>query len=452
MNLTYILLICYLCTLMFIAFKDNKTEDTNGFIIADRKVGILGFISSSAASFRDGGGIITAIGMGFIGGYCMYNFYIGCCLGFLFLAFFAPYARTVAEKKGYLTITEMIRDVIGPKTEKISSIITIIVYGLMLSVEFYVLGNLVHTLFGVSNLYSTWLVCLIVTAYVALGGYKTVIKTDILQFFIMLIPIILLFFTPLKLQNVLDVQSLYHGQDVGGFVLMLIMGFLCVVSLGDFWQRIFSSKSAATAKKSLLCTIFSFFLITVPMTFLGMSAMGLLPSSTTSDNALFEMLKNPVYPQFFGAFLTLIIVSVVMSSIDTFAYLTSSTIIKDFNLESKNNAHYMKMSRLITTAVLVIATLLSFYIEHVIAYIFAITGMITIIAPVFCLVGGGFIKKKNVALDIAISLSLLVTLCIGIYLMFTGFLFSSLSASLILPAISSVLVIVFLLYARYKTR
>lgn len=452
MTLTYILLLCYLFTLMFIAFRDNKSEDTNGFIIADRKVGILGFISSSAASFRDGGGIITAIGMGFVGGYCMYNFYIGCCLGFLFLAFFAPYARTIAEKQGYLTITEMVRDVIGPKTEKISSLITVIVYGLMLSVGFYVLGNLVHTLAGINNLYSAWLVCLIVTAYVTLGGYKTVIKTDILQYFIMLIPIVLLFFTPLKLQNVLDIQSLYRGQETTGFVLMVIMGFLCVVSLGDFWQRIFSSKSATLAKKSLLCTILSFFLITVPMTFLGMSAIGYLPSSTAADNVLFEMLKNPIYPQFFGAFLTLIIVSVVMSSIDTFAYLTSSTIIKDFNLEKKNNVRYKKISRLITTAVLVIATLLSFYIEHVIAYIFAITGMITIIAPVFCLVGGGFVKKKSVVLDIGISLSLLVALCAGIYLMYTKFLFSSLSASLILPAISSVLILVSLGYTKYKAK
>ena len=452
MNLTYILLLCYLLILMFIAFKDNKSEDTNGFIIADRKVGILGFISSSAASFRDGGGIITAIGMGFVGGYCMYNFYIGCCLGFLFLAFFAPYARTVAEKQGYLTITEMVRDVIGPKTERVSSVITVIIYALTLSIQFYVLGGLIHTLVGVSSIYSTWLVCFIVIAYVALGGYKTIIKTDILQYFIMLIPIVLLFFTPLKLQNVLDIQSLYRGQKPENFILMIIMGILCVASLADFWQRIFSSKSATLAKKSLLYTIFSFFIVALPMTFLGMSAIGVLPKSTIADDVLFEMLKNPVYPQFFGAFLTLTIVSVVMSSIDTFAYLISSTIIKDFNLEKKNNVRYKKISRLITTAVLVIATLLSFYIEHIIVYIFAVAGMKTIVAPVFCLVGGGLVKKKSVAMDIGISLSLLVALCAGIYLMYTKFLFSSLSASLILPAISSVLILISLGYAKYKAK
>ena len=450
MNLTYILLICYLATLLLIAFRDNKTGDTNSFIIADRKVGILGFISSSAASFRDGGGIITAIGMGFAAGYGMYNFYIGCCLGFLFLAFLAPRGRVVAAQKGYLTITEMVRDTIGPKTEKVSSIVTVIIYTLTLALQFYVLGHLVQNLFGFSSVYSTWLVCFVVMIYVTFGGYRTIIKTDIIQFFIMLIPIALLFFTPLKWKNVADVASLWRGQDPGSFILMMLMGFLCPVSLGDFWQRIFSSKNEKTAKKSLFCTIFSFFLITLPMTLLGISAIGVLPKGTPTDTVLFDMLKNPIYPSFFGAFLALIVVSVVMSSIDTFAYLPASTIIKDFKLAEQNNKHYMKISRLITAILLLLGALGSFYIESAVAYIFVITGMITILAPVFAAVGCGLIKKTSTPLDNAIGLSLLVTLGIGILLMCTKFLFSSMTASLVLPAISCVLVVVSLLYVKYK--
>ena len=242
MNLTYILLICYLATLLVIAFRDNKTGDTNSFIIADRKVGILGFISSSAASFRDGGGIVTAIGMGFAAGYGMYSFYIGCCLGFLLLAFLAPRGRVVAAQKGYLTITEMVRDVIGPKTEKVSSIVTVIIYTLTLALQFYVLGHLVQNLFGFNSVYSTWLVCAVVMIYVTLGGYKTIIKTDIVQFFIMLIPIALLFFTPLKWKNVSDVASIWRGQEPSSFILMMIMGFCVRFRWGIFGNVSFLPK------------------------------------------------------------------------------------------------------------------------------------------------------------------------------------------------------------------
>lgn len=343
----------------------------------------------------------------------------------------------------------MVKDFIGVKTEKVSALVIIVSVFLLIALQFFVLGNFIHTLFNFSKVASVLISCGVVASYLLLGGYKTIVKTDILQFFIMLLVIPLLFFTPLKAENALNFASIYQGQTFLNFFLMALFGFILSIAMGDFWQRIFSASSEKTAKNGILACILSYLIMTIPMTLLGISAQGVLTSETISDNALFTILNNPYYPKFMASFLSLILISTVMSTIDTFTYLVSSTIIKDFSQKNLNKTQYVKKSRVILFLLLILSAIISFYIESVIAYLFAITGMFTILAPLFFLVGSGLIKTTSKKLDLMFSSSLLISLLAGVYFMINGFLFTSMTASLILPAISTVLIICSLFIFKY---
>ncbi len=450
MFLTIILLSVYILLLLGIALFDNKSETEEGFIIGDRKVGVMGFLASTAASVRDGGGLLSTVAVGFLMGYGFYNFYFGVCLGLLLLLFFAPKARNVAKAKGYVTIPEMVRDFVGPKTEKTSAIVMIVCVFLIIALQFFVLGTFLQTVFGLSDVLSIFIVCSVVAAQLLLGGYKTIVKTDILQFFIMLLPIALLFFTPIKMENITNFASLYQGQSTSHFLLMLLFGIILIFCAGDFWQRIFSAKSEAVAKKGILTSIASYLIITIPMTLLGISAIGIIPADSNSNNALFNIISNPAYPAFIVGFLSLILVSATMSTIDTFSYVVSSTVIKDFSKKKLNKKEYVKKSRYILLLLLILSAVLSFFIEDVLTYVFAINGMCTILAPLFFMVGCGFIKKTGALLDWMFSCALLITLILGVYWMINGFLFTSTTTSLILPAITTTLMMFGLILFKLK--
>ena len=83
------------------------------------------------------------------------------------------------------------------------------------------------------------------------GGYITVIRTDVLQWSLLsliFIPALFYYPTPTVSEITTDVVNMGTKGAIG----FLLFTFMLIISNADVWQRMMSAKNAVTAKKSLV--------------------------------------------------------------------------------------------------------------------------------------------------------------------------------------------------------
>jgi solute:Na+ symporter, SSS family len=417
MTLTYILLAIYILSLFYIGWRDHRTEDANGFIIADRKVGVLGTLGSVFASVRHGGIVTTFIFFGFAFGYKIYTNYIGIWLAFFMFILLANKIFNLSAKHKFITVTQAVKNVIGKKTEKVSSVIVLLNALLLAASSFFVLGTLISSILGISSVISIIISIFVIGFYVCMGGYKSIIKTDVLQFFIMALIWCLIFFIDFNKEAMFDFKSAYNTWDIKNIIFAILQGFFYFAALPDTWQRTFSAKSAKVIKKSFLITIPIICLIPLPLTWIGMSVRGLIPVGTGSGEILSEILNSGVYNSFFTSIFVLVIISASMSTLDTLSYVFSSTLQENFlkmNIEKKKK-QYITSSKVIMTLMLIISAIIAFSIKSLSSYMFQASTFAMILSPLFFLTFSGFIPKQNPKFDNYLTGSLIVAILTGLY-------------------------------------
>jgi len=421
--------------LIAIGLQDHRTENENGFIIADRKVGILGILSSIAAGSRDGGGMIFWIGAGFSAAYGFLYMFIGFFIACILISIISPRARKIAKNKGYITISQVVREEIGPRTEKATALVISVFSILLTAAQFYVLGQLIHLILGFDVLNSIIITALVVCCYVCLGGYKSIIKTDILQFFIMLSMMLLLFFVNFQKDVLMNFSSFYSDVSIEDFLSGTVYMIFLTLALADVWQRIFSAKDDKSAKKGVILASISLLSITIPLVLIGISAIGVIDHKTPANEVFNAILNSNSYPSFFISFFTVYIVSMIMSTIDTNTYIFSSSLLENFlNINIKHHKKkYILMSRIIMTGMLLFSAILAMQIENMMKYILNTYALITIIGPLFFICVSGIIKNKNKKLDKYIMWSIILSFTIGCYMFAQGY-FGSFTLRII-PAI-----------------
>ena len=451
MVVTYILLGVYILALLYIGFSDHETEDSDGFIIADRKVGIIGTLSSASASVRDGGGLTLWIGMGFAAAYGLYHLIIGLIISFILLSFLAPKARRIAKEKNYLTIGQMVKDVVGEKTEKTASFIVLVGAILSVAVQFFVLGKIMSLLLGIDAFNSILIAAVVVAFYVSSGGYKSIVKTDILQFFIMLSLWVFIFFLPIEKEHVLNFSSIASGIDTSDYWAGLLYVLALVFSFPDIWQRMFSAKDDKTAKNGVRLIGFALLLMTMPLTYIGMSAVGVIPAGTEANDVVMTILQSDAYPRLMLSFLTIVGVSITMSTLDTYAYVFSSTLLENFLKISvtHNKKRYISMSKIVMIAMLAVSAVLALSIGNVVNYMFGALCLLMVLSPLFFVVAADLLKQKSKQLDLYFSVAIISAFVIGVYLFVQGYL-SNFTMMLIPPVLSTIFLTCSYIYAKYK--
>ncbi|MHA1550299.1 MAG: sodium:solute symporter family transporter, partial [Alphaproteobacteria bacterium] len=231
----------YAFLLLIVGFLSTRGQTHEGFVIGNRNVGLIPTIGSLAASLRDGGGIIIWIGIGFTIGYSGFWIVAGVLLGLLVLSYFGPRVREIAIRKNYITVGQMLTDVIGKYTSRSVSGIILFLAALIISIQLYVSGNLVANILGYPSWIGICAVALVIALYLFAGGYSSVVKTDFIQFFVMFSFIAIPFFIEPAKADIMNIQQLFvlGENDLAYFG----VGLFLMLSGADIWQRIFSARS-----------------------------------------------------------------------------------------------------------------------------------------------------------------------------------------------------------------
>ena len=383
----------YFSLLLLIGFFSTKNQTHEGFVIGNRNVGLIPTIGSLAAGFRDGGGIVIWVGLGFTIGYSGFWIVAGLFCGLGILSYFGPKVRELAIKKNYITVGQMLTDVIGSKTSKSISSIILLLSALIISIQLYVSGNLISNILGYPPCVGIIVVAIVIAFYLYAGGYSSVVKTDFIQFFVMLSFIAIPFFLPPAKTDIMNVKQLFaFGENDLAF---FGIGFFLILAGADVWQRIFSAKSKRVIRLGFPLVAPFLLALTLSLIFLGMGMKPYL-GNLEAGEVFFSIFSSQISP-YILMYIAVVSIAITMSTLDTYTYLFSSTILEDFsklNIQ-KDREKYIRLSRWIMSGVLALMSLTAIYISDFIQFAFGAYAVAYSFAPIFVFAGMGWFKKSK---------------------------------------------------------
>lgn len=334
-NTDIIVILTYVAVILYIGFYIARKKDidqknsSDEFLLAGRKVTLPLFIATLVATWY--GNILGAGEFIFSSGLVAW-----VCFAFPYYIAATIFAYLVAGKiraSNTRTIPEQIEKKFGPTASVISSVIVIIIT--IPAAYILMLGVLIQMLSGWELWICIVLGTVITMAYLFTGGFKADVLTNTAQFVLMYIGFgVLLYYTIDFYGSIGDMTANLpseHLEPFGGASWQFIAAWF-IISLQTFidpgfHQRCAAAKSPGTAKKGILISV-GFWVIFDIMTL----ATGLYAKSYLSiDNPLmaFPTLGNAVLPHFWKGIFFVALLSTIMSTLDSYAFISAATIGND---------------------------------------------------------------------------------------------------------------------------
>ena len=372
-----ILFIIYIIFTLSLAWRFRLKDrfNTKKFLINNKQLTTIEMVFSSLASATDISVILFATGIAFIFGPQAYVLYLIMFIQYLVIYFFAPKLWKMAKENNVITTSDIFLKRAGNITNILAALITVFVSFVVLSVAFSANATLLNQIFGWSAIVSVLFSAIIVLVYLWIGGFKTMIKTDVFQMIIMLVILIAPF---LITREISFFESFTNGDLLtrAGFQLQMGFWFFNITNIQN-WQKIIAAKNEKTAKRGALFTIIGLPLYLLPLIYLSFNIKAALPNITDPQTALFTGM-NSLFPTWFTPIILISLYAAMMSSVDTSLFTatinTTENILSKISKKVKDNL--ILSTRLTLVVILSVSAFFSLKIESAIWFLF---NMITIL-------------------------------------------------------------------------
>jgi len=423
-TLDFIIIIAYFCIVVFFGYLASRRETKEGYLLADRKLGVWSSVATLNAS-KTGSILIVFTAFVYIFGFSAMWYFIGASFGYLVFIAFASKLRKESKNK-YYTLADYFYYNYGRIPAVFATILNVIV----------MLGFLVINLIAGAKIFSIftgwnfWLSALIISAvvlvYLLMGGFKAVVYTDIIQYISIVTVIVLLAVVMTRGLPILSLDWNFFSAGPATIFGFLIIGLLVPFASPDLWQRVYSAKDRKTAMKGIFFSVLIYMCVCFALAVIALTVKALLPA-LDPDTALIYGFGNLLIPGLAGLAIVLLFAA-IMSSIDTYAFTASSAIIQDFfrNLSKKKIVKYIKIT---LTLLLIVSTVLVILLQNMVFSTYIFTGFIIVLAIPTIVT---WIKKK---IDL---LALIIMFITG----FAGIIFFLTTAPVIEPALAPQMIIV----------
>ncbi|MEU9518299.1 sodium:solute symporter [Streptomyces sp. NPDC048224] len=299
MAVDYIVIVVYLAGMLAMGWWGmRRAKSKSEFLVAGRRLGPAMYSGTMAAIVLGGASTIGGVGLGYQYGLSGAWMVVTIGLGILALSVF--FSARIARLKVY-TVSEMLDLRYGGRAGVISGIV-MWAYTLMLAVTSTIAyATIFDVLFDVNRTLAIVLGGSIVVAYSTLGGMWSITLTDMVQFVVKTIGVLLLLlpvavvkaggFGAMKAQlptEYFDPLGI-GGETIFTYVLIYTFGML----IGqDIWQRVFTAGSDRTAKwggtvAGTYCLVYA-----VAGAVIGTAAKVLYPKLASPDDAFATIVKD----------------------------------------------------------------------------------------------------------------------------------------------------------------
>jgi len=354
----------YVALLLSLGFyKSPKKDNDKDFILAGRKLSLPGLVATLVATWY--GGILGV-------GENTYNYGIQTwfifalpyyVFGLLFAFFLAPKIRDLPHR----SIPDHFMHHFGHNAGIVSAVLILI----LASPAPYILslGVLLRHTIGWSLESAILISTALSLVYIWYGGFRSVVRTDILQFVSMFAGFILLLVfawnlndAPLSLKSALPER---YFDPTGGKSIqyILVWFFIAMWTFIDpgFYQRTAAASSPETAKKGILISICFWFIFDILTVTTALYAVALFPNKEAAM-VYPELAFNILPPFVYGIFLVGLF-STIMSTIDSNGLISAITFGRDILLriqkkdEQGNETQYIRKGLIVMAFIAVLLAL-----------------------------------------------------------------------------------------------
>jgi len=373
-------------------FYSRGIKNTEDYFLSGRRFGPFPIACTLAVSFIGGGMFMGINGLLMKYGIVVIPIILSMALSFVILGiFFGPRLRRLNLN----TLPEFIAKRFDEKNRYLIAIISLITLIGGSAMQFKASGAILTTVFNMPYFWAILLSAAIVTIYTALGGFRSVVATDVVQTIIIFVGVVIALpfvikaagspseiiqtLTPLQDGKFFD----FFSQGIVFVVGVLIIAVIYAIMSPENHQRIYASRDAKTAKRAgIMAGIFYFIILSIVF-LIGLVGLIFYPNLANPDN-FFPLLATEILPTWLGAILLAAVAAGIMSSADTNLVTASSITITDFyekyKKEKPNQKKLVYISRLTVVTIAIIGIIIALIFPSVADLLVFFTALMAAVA------------------------------------------------------------------------
>ncbi|WP_406459617.1 sodium:solute symporter [Streptomyces sp. NBC_01622] len=299
MAVDYTVIVVYLAGMLAMGWWGmRRARSKSDFLVAGRRLGPVMYSGTMAAIVLGGASTIGGVGLGYQ--YGLSGAWMVFTIGLGLLALSVFFSARIARLKVY-TVSEMLDLRYGGRAGVISGVV-MWAYTLMLAVTSTIAyATIFDVLFDMNRTVAIVLGGSIVVAYSTLGGMWSITLTDMVQFVVKTIGVLLLLLpiAVVKAGGFSEMKAklptgYFDPLGIGGetiFTYVLIYTFGMLIGQ-DIWQRVFTAGSDRTAKwggtvAGTYCLVYA-----LAGAVIGTAAKVLYPNLGSADDAFATIVKD----------------------------------------------------------------------------------------------------------------------------------------------------------------
>ncbi len=213
------------------------------FHLAGRSLRMILLTGTFCATIVGASSTIGMAGLGFSKGLPGAWWMLSGTIGMLVLTFFAGKIRST----GCYTLPQLVGSFYGERTRVAASVLIAVSWVGVIAVQIIASGNVLSAVFGGDRTLFMVACTAVFVLYTAHGGQSSVVRTDLVQFLIIIVGMILLFQAALNATGpgLLSSQSFPTSENMGGWdviSMLLVVGSAYLVG-PDMYSRLLSAHS-----------------------------------------------------------------------------------------------------------------------------------------------------------------------------------------------------------------
>ncbi len=328
-TLDYIFIALYFIIILTVGFWSGRKEEKEDYLIAGRKLKSFEATTTIFSSRIGAAILLTYTALVYLYGLGAYWYFIGSVLGLFVFYFFGKKIKKLGDEQKFYTLSDFFFYLKGPVAGYLSAIVVMIIMFGWVVLNFTAGAKLVQEYTPISYNWSVIIIGVIILSYLLVGGFKAVVKTDIIQtlgiFLLFILMIYLLVNTDTKPKIIFSDLFNIPTKEIINFFLA---GFFIPMASPELWQRVYAIENQKHFKRSLFLSSVFYFIIGFILLMIGMVIRIDIPD-ISADTALIVGFSR-LLPVGLAGLSVIIIYSAVSSSADTYMFTAASTVTQDF--------------------------------------------------------------------------------------------------------------------------
>lgn len=328
-TLDYIFIALYFLVILVVGFWSGKNQEKEDYLIAGRKLKSLQATTTIFSSRIGAAILLTYTALVYLYGLGALWYFIGSIFGLFVFYFFGLKVKKLADEQKFYTLPDFFFFLKGRFAGYLATIITIIIMFGWVVLNFTAGAKLVEEYTPISFEFSVIIVGVIILIYLLIGGFRAVVRTDIIQtigiFLLFILMVYLLIETETKPKLVFMDLFRIPVQEIISFFLA---GFFIPMASPELWQRVYAIKDNKHFKRSLFLSSLFYFIIGFILLMIGLVIRIDIPDIEPDTSLIVGFSR--LLPIGLAGLSVVIIYSSVSSSADTYMFTTAASVTQDF--------------------------------------------------------------------------------------------------------------------------